>query len=187
MSGMSGMSARRTRRGLLAAGAAFGSAGAALGGCAVGGGAPPSAQAEVKLRYMAWLKEWGEGIGPLAGRLGETRKVTLDVELANVGVTPWQEKLQALFAADSAPDVIQGRANIDPLFQDGGMYLDLTSYVQRDKVKIDASTYALSGTERWCGKIFSVPHWADPNAVFYNKTLLRQVGAKDPWDDLKGD
>ncbi len=36
-------------------------------------------------------------------------------------------------------------------------------------------------------KLYSVPHWADPNAVFYNKSLLHQVGAKDPWDDLKGD
>ena len=160
---------------------------AALGGCAIGGAPPPSDQPEVKLRYLTWLKEWGEGITPLAGRLSEQRKVTLDVELANVGVTPWQEKLLTLFAADSAPDLIQGRANVDPLFQDGGMFLDLTSYVQRDKVKIDASTYALSGTERWCGKIYSVPHWADPNAVFYNKTLLRQVGARDPWDDFKGD
>ena len=35
--------------------------------------------------------------------------------------------------------------------------------------------------------MFSVPHWADPNAVFYNKTLLRQAGARDPWDDLKGE
>src|SRR5688500_8658196 len=125
---------RPSRRAFLSAGvvaAATPAAAAALGGCAVGGSPPPAAQAEVKLRYLVWLKEWGEGIGPLAGRLREQRKVTLDVELANVGVTPWQEKLQTLFAADSAPDVIQGRANVDPLFQDGGMFMALTSHVQR--------------------------------------------------------
>jgi multiple sugar transport system substrate-binding protein len=147
----------------------------------------PSTQAEVKLRYLAWLKEWGEGMGPVVTQLRDQKRVVLEVELAAVGVTPWTEKLQALFAADSAPDTIQGRANVDPLFQDGGQFLDLTSRVQRDRVKIDPATYALSGTERWCNKIYSVPFWADPNAIFYNKSLLRQVGAKDPWDDLKGD
>ncbi|MDQ3699631.1 MAG: extracellular solute-binding protein [Chloroflexota bacterium] len=163
----------------------------AAAGCLPSGAAPsgpgPGSAPEVQLRYLAWLKEWGETVPQLASRLREQHRVVLDVELAAVGVTPWQEKLQALFAADAAPDALQGRANVDPLFQDGGLFLDLASRVQRDKVKIDAATYALSGTERWCGKIYSVPHWADPNAVFYNKSLLRQVGAKDPWDDLKGD
>ena len=79
------MTVRHTRRSLVAAGAAMApSVGAlsVLGGCAVGGSPPPSAQPEVKLRYLVWLKEWGEGIGPLAARLSEQRKVTLDVELA---------------------------------------------------------------------------------------------------------
>jgi multiple sugar transport system substrate-binding protein len=141
----------------------------------------------VSLRTLTWLKEWGDLLPQLAPRLREQQRVVLEVELAAVGVTPWAEKLQALFAADAAPDVLQGRANVDPLFQDGGMFLDLTARVQRDRLRLDPATYALSGTERWCGKVFSVPHWADPNAVFYNKTLLRQAGARDPWDDLKGE
>ena len=33
----------------------------------------------------------------------------------------------------AAPDALQGRTNIDPLFQDGGQYLDLSAYVARDK------------------------------------------------------
>lgn len=174
---------RLTRRTMVAT-----ATGAAAGCAPLGGDGPTKGPAqEVQLRYLAWLKEWGETAPALAGELREQHGVVLDVELAAVGVTPWQEKLQALFAADAAPDVLQGRANVDPLFQDGGLFLDLSSRVQRDKIKIDAATYALSGTERWCGKLYSVPHWADPNAVFYNKSLLRQVGAKDPWDDLKGD
>jgi ABC-type glycerol-3-phosphate transport system substrate-binding protein len=147
----------------------------------------PRPAGEVKLRYLAWLREWGEGLPQLLPRVREQLRLVIDVELAAVGVTPWTEKLQALFAADAAPDTIQGRANVDPLFQDGGMFLDLTSYAHRDRIRIDPATYALSGTERWCNKVYSVPHWADPNAVFYNRSLLRQVGARDPWDDLKGD
>lgn len=162
---------------------------AVAAGCAIpgGSGSSPGASQVVTLRHLAWLKEWGDLLPQLAAQLREQHRVALDVELAAVGVTPWAEKLQALFAADAAPDTLQGRANIDPPFQDGGQYLDLTSRVQRDRVKMDAATYALSGTERWCNKVFSVPHWADPNAIFYNKSLLRQVGARDPWDDFKGD
>lgn len=172
---------RLTRRAVTAWAAPFATVVGAAAGCVPSGGAQPSpgsgAAPEVQLRYLAWLKEWGETVPQLASRLREQHRVVLDVELAAVGVTPWQEKLQALFAADAAPDALQGRANVDPLFQDGGLFLDLAARVQRDKIKIDAATYALSGTERWCGKIYSVPHWADPNAVFYNKSLLRQVGA----------
>jgi multiple sugar transport system substrate-binding protein len=158
----------------------------ASGGAATGGNAGSPNAPEVQLRYLVWLAEWGQGIGPIADRLRAEKRVVLNTEVANVGVTQWAEKLQTLFAGDAAPDAIQGRANVDPLFQDGGQFLDLAPYVARDKMKIDATTYALSGTERWCGKIFSLPHWADPNAIFYNKTLLKRVGAKDPWDDLKG-
>jgi multiple sugar transport system substrate-binding protein len=182
------MTSPRTRRAILA-GAWVSTAAVAAAACAPTGGTPPGSGAAqaVTLRYLAWLKEWGDLLPQQAASLRDQHRITLDVELAAVGVTPWAEKLQALFAADAAPDTIQGRANIDPLFQDGGQFLDLTSRVQRDRVKMDAATYALSGTERWCSKIFSLPHWADPNAVFYNKSLLRQVGAKDPWDDLKGE
>jgi multiple sugar transport system substrate-binding protein len=182
-----------TRRALLRPAGAAGSA-VALTACGAGalpgaGGAGTSGRdaPEVSLRYMVWLPEWGQGIGPLAERLRAEKRIVLTTEVANVGVTQWAEKLQTLFAGDAAPDAIQGRANVDPLFQDGGQFLDLSPYVARDKLKIDAASYALSGTERWCGKYYSLPHWADPNAIFYNKSLLKQVGARDPWDDLKGD
>ena len=155
------------------------------GGLDGGGAAGPNAP-EVTLRYLVWLPEWGQGVGLFADRLRSEKRIVLSTEIANVGLTPWAEKLQTLFAGDAAPDAIQGRANVDPLFQDGGLFLDLSPYVARDKLKVDAATYALSGTERWCGKFYSLPHWADPNAIFYNKSLLKRVGAKDPWDDLKG-
>lgn len=31
-----------------------------------------------------------------------------------------------------------------------------------------------------------MPHTVSPHAWYYNKSLFKQVGAKDPWDDLKG-
>ena len=55
-----------------------------------------------------------------------------------------------------------------------------------DKIDLKKD-YVLMGSEIWCGKTYAFPFDADPRAVYYNKTLLKQAGAKDPWDDLKGE
>ncbi|HEX2066814.1 MAG TPA: extracellular solute-binding protein [Candidatus Thermoplasmatota archaeon] len=37
------------------------------------------------------------------------------------------------------------------------------------------------GIERWRQKTYGVPYWAEPFAIYYNKTLFRQKGIEDPW------
>ncbi|MGH2354503.1 MAG: hypothetical protein ACRDJN_23090, partial [Chloroflexota bacterium] len=58
------------------AGQALGALGVvSMGACAPAGigvgERRPSGTAEVKLRYLAWLREWGEGLPSLAGPLRE--------------------------------------------------------------------------------------------------------------------
>ena len=36
------------------------------------------------------------------------------------------------------------------------------------------------GSEVWCGKSYAMPFDADPRAVYYNKTLLKQAGRQGP-------
>ena len=66
------------------------------------------------------------------------------------------------------------------------MHLDLNPLLARDKINLQRD-YALIGTEVWCGKTYAMPMDADPNAVFYNKTMLLKNGLRDPWADGKGD
>ena len=37
------------------------------------------------------------------------------------------------------------------------------------------------GIERWRQKTYGVPYWAEPYAIYYNKTLFKQKGVEDPW------
>jgi multiple sugar transport system substrate-binding protein len=61
----------------------------------------------------------------------------------------------------------------------------MTDLLKQDNINLRAN-YALGGIEIWCGKALNLPMDNDDRAVYYNKTLLKEAGAPDPWDDLKG-
>jgi multiple sugar transport system substrate-binding protein len=92
----------------------------------------------------------------------------------------------ASFAAGAAPDSLWVAGQYGPRLYDSDELIDLTD---RFKVaKMDLQTdYISSKLELWQGKIRGVPETVSPHAWFYNKTMLKQSGGKDPWDDLKGD
>ncbi|HVG96827.1 MAG TPA: sugar ABC transporter substrate-binding protein, partial [Chloroflexota bacterium] len=92
----------------------------------------------------------------------------------------------ASFAAGAAPDSLWVAGQYGPRLYDSDELIDLTD---RFKVaKMDLQTdYISSKLELWQGKIRGVPETVSPHAWFYNKTMLKQGGGKDPWDDLKGD
>jgi multiple sugar transport system substrate-binding protein len=73
-----------------------------------------------------------------------------------------------------------------PKFHDSNWTLDLTDRTKADRLNLRRD-YALVGVENWCDKVRALPMQVGPRAFYYNKTLLKSVGAKDPWDDLKGD
>jgi ABC-type glycerol-3-phosphate transport system substrate-binding protein len=64
--------------------------------------------------------------------------------------------------------------------------MDLGPVVAREKLNLERD-YVLMGTERWCGKIYALPYFAEPFGIYYNKTLLKQLGQADPWVAVKGD
>lgn len=97
----------------------------------------------------------------------------------------WTAKLQAGLVAGVWDDVAQTNNTIQAKFMDSGAHLDLTDRHKRDKIDI-RQTHLLMGIEIWCGKVYNVPWDNDPRAVYYNKTLIKQAGEKDPWEDLKG-
>ena len=64
--------------------------------------------------------------------------------------------------------------------------IDLTDKFKVAKMNLQQD-YISSKLELWNGKIRGVPETVSPHAWYFNKTMLKQVGGKDPWDDLKGD
>ena len=104
-----------------------------------------------------------------------------------VEVLPGQanDKVTASFAAGAAPDSLWINGQIGPRLYEGGSLLDLTSRVRAAKINLEKD-YISSKLEKWGPKVFGMPHTVSPHAWYYNKSLLKQAGAKDPWDDLKG-
>ncbi len=186
-----------TRRGTLtrALGGLVGGAGA-LGALSACGGAQPGAQTArpanrgpVTIDFNTWYDVVTEPIVPLFAKFEQEHnvKINADINPANRDANRGggMPKYTSWYVSGTAPDVVNGDNFSWSTFYNGGNILEITEYLKRDKIDL-AKQYALMGSESWCGKTYAMPFDADPRAVYYNKTLIKQVGAKDPWDDLKG-
>jgi ABC-type glycerol-3-phosphate transport system substrate-binding protein len=164
---------------------------AALAACGTpAGSGGPSGAVDAKtsgtVRYLTW---WALDRAPT---LDEWKKDFKD-EFPNVTVEPevitlaeYNAKFQVAIASGTPPDAVLQNSHAQTRWYDTNVHLDLTSLLARDKINLQRD-YALMGTELWCGKTYALPMDADPNAVFYNKTMLQKAGIRDPWADGKGD
>jgi multiple sugar transport system substrate-binding protein len=186
------MDRTRTRRRYLhaAASAALVGSGALQAACAADGAPGGTAQqggarrgAPVEISFNTWYLGVTEPIVPLFKKFEDEHniKVTMDLNAANRDMA----KYTAWYVSGTAPDVVNGENFSWSQFYNSGVILEITDLLKRDKIDLRRD-YVLMGSEIWCGKTYAMPYDADPRAVYYNKTLLKQAGAKDPWDDLKG-
>jgi ABC-type glycerol-3-phosphate transport system substrate-binding protein len=176
-------------------GAAAGGAGALglLAACgAPAPGAPearPANRGPVTIDFNTWYDVVTEPIVPLFAKFEQEHnvKINADINPANRDASRGggMPKYTAWYVSGTAPDVVNGDNFSWSTFYNGGNILELTEFLKRDKIDL-ARQYALMGSETWCGKTYAMPFDADPRGVYYNKTLIKQVGAKDPWADLKG-
>jgi multiple sugar transport system substrate-binding protein len=182
---------KTTRRGYLGSiSAALG--GAALAACAPGEsstGATPKRSTPVTITFNTWYDVVTNPIVPLFKKFEEETniKVEHDINPANRDANQGggMPKYTAWYVSGTAPDVVNGENFSWSQFYSTNVILEITDYLKRDKIDLNKQ-YALMGSEVWCGKAYAMPYDADPRAVYYNKTLLKQAGAKDPWDDFKG-
>ena len=177
---------RRVAMGRLAAGGAA----MALAACA-SPSAEPGADQRLKgtaatIRYLHW---W-----PSITRFGafDAWKVAFkeewpnaDVAMEEISLGDFNTKFQVALSSGTPPDVVLQNSHAQTRWYDAGAHLDMGPLLTRDKINLRRD-YALMGTEVWCEKTYALPVHADPNAVFYNKTLLERAGIKDPWTDGRG-
>jgi multiple sugar transport system substrate-binding protein len=139
------------------------------------------ARAPVEIVFSTWYRVVTEPLIPLFEKFEEQTRIKVRLE--------WNDRNMAQFTAwfvsGSAPDVINGDNFSWSQFYNAGYILDLADYLKRDKIDL-RKQYVLMGSEIWCDKYYAMPFDADPRAVYYNKSMLKQAGAPDPWDDLKG-
>ena len=176
----------------------LGSVSAALGGVALaacgagtstGTGTTPKRSTPVTITFNTWYDVVTNPLLPLIEKFEQETniKVEKDINPANRNASQGggMPKYTAWYVSGTAPDVVNGENFAWSQFYSTNVILEITDYLKRDKIDL-AKQYALMGSEIWCGKAYAMPFDADPRAVYYNKTLLKQAGAKDPWDDLKG-
>lgn len=179
-----------TRRSLLR-GAGGGVLAGVAGACAApgsqgaGSGAAGGSKAPVTLRYMAWFFQDFSGIDDVI-RQFKDQQPHVTIEKEHVPSAEFTTKQAANFVAETAADAMWGEGMQFPKFHDSNWTLDLTERAKADKLNLRRD-YALVGVENWCDKVRALPMQVGPRAFYYNKTLLKSVGAKDPWDDLKGE
>jgi multiple sugar transport system substrate-binding protein len=148
----------------------------------------PQAQATgskgpVEIVYSTWWAAMMDNIQPVFPKFTEKTNIKIKVEI--VPYNDFVTKLTTQLTAGTAPDTMNANNLAHVKFFDSNVFLDMTERLRADKIDLKAD-YGLMGLEYWCGKQFALPFDNDPRAVYYNKTMIKEAGAKDPWDDLKG-
>jgi multiple sugar transport system substrate-binding protein len=174
---------RGRRREVLARAAGAATLGVGLAACAPSQGqvTAPSKRA-VTLRYTTfWNQQRLDVIAPAVQQFEQETGHRVSME----PVTNYAEKLVVEFVSGTAADVPHANNTVMPKLFDQGMVLDLTPYVNRDKLNLKRD-YGLMGQEFWDGKILTLPYVLSPHAWYYNKTMLKESGAPDPWEQHNG-
>ncbi len=143
----------------------------------------PVAKGTPTLVYQTWWAEMMTNLKPLFPSFEQQFGAKLDVQV--FAYNDWTAKLPVEFASNTPPDTMNANNFGHVKLFDQGVFLELGSRLKVDKIDL-AHDYGLIGLESWCGKNYAMPFDNDPRQVYFNKTLIKAAGAKDPWDDLKG-
>jgi ABC-type glycerol-3-phosphate transport system substrate-binding protein len=182
--------AGRTRRGVLrvvlGTGGVLGGIGAAACGVAGrGSDAPAVKDASRGPADITYATTWtGDSLEVLKQGLAAVKQKAPHITV-NIAPQPSRDQTIATFAAGAGPDALRLTGQIGPRLYEGGQILELSERLKAAKINLDKD-YTSSKLERWAGKTYAMPHTVSPHAWYYNKSLFKRVGAKDPWDDLKG-
>ncbi|MGH2350427.1 MAG: ABC transporter substrate-binding protein [Chloroflexota bacterium] len=148
-----------------------------------GAEAKPQKGPPVEISFNTWYEVVTAPLVPLIEEWGQENNVKVSIDISPS--IRDMSKYTAWYVAGTAPDVVNGENFSWSQFYNSGVILEIGDYLKRDKIDLRRD-YVLMGSEIWCGTTYAMPFDGDPRAVYYNKTMLQQAGAKDPWDDLKG-
>ncbi|TAK23980.1 MAG: hypothetical protein EPO26_07885 [Chloroflexota bacterium] len=144
---------------------------------------PAKAKAPITLRFTTWWVPLEVGLKDAGAQFREQfPHVTVETEMVT---TEFVQKMEAALVAGTWGDASICNNGVQVKWMEGGHHLDLGPRFKSDNINLEGD-YSLGGLEIWEGKVLNTPFDNDPRAIYYNKTAFKEVGAKDPWDDLKG-
>jgi multiple sugar transport system substrate-binding protein len=149
-----------------------------LGACTVG--SQPSGPASAPSGSVDWVV-WNTT--PVWDRVAaqftkQTPAITVNV--SRMLYEEMYEKLTALGAAGTAPDLFMASPVDVAPFADNKVYRPIDAFAKRERGWTDRYYPVALDTFRVRGALYGVWHYANPQVVFYNKELLAKSGAKEP-------
>ena len=140
---------------------------------------------QVTIRYGTFWPQYRLDIMATGLKVFEGKWPNIKINVEGSG-SQFSDKLTTQLASGTAPDTAICDGNLNILYADQGQALDLTDRLKADNIDITKQSW-INGYEILSSKVFAMPWVLSPHAWYFNKTMLKQAGAKDPWDDLKGD
>lgn len=145
---------------------------------------PPNLKKDVTLRYQTFWAQYRTDI--LKQSIDQfTQKTGVKVTVEALPSADFRTGLATTMAAGTAADTFIDDVWNMVKYYDAGLILDIGDRIKADKIDL-GKDYGLIGLEQYCGKVYLLPFVLSPHAWYYNKNMLKEVGAKDPWDDLNG-
>lgn len=164
-----------------------------LAGCrqestASGGGAAGSV-GPADLTFTSWWTDVNQPWGPAMERevLPAFAKAYPTIKESHVTLpahSPGLEKLQALIAAGTPPDVtFISPWSIPPLANAGALVV-LDPLIRRDDAEFQSKDWVEEAlaTGRWAGKLYGVPTDINVTNIYHNRPLFDAVGVQYPTD-----
>ncbi|GIP33227.1 ABC transporter substrate-binding protein [Paenibacillus sp. J2TS4] len=96
------------------------------------------------------------------------------------------KKLMAAVAAKEVPAVTNVEVASLPTFGEGGIFMDLGPFIQRDQLDTDDFAQGMFQAYSYEGKQYGFPLIVSANVFIYNKTMFDELGVTPPqtWDEI---
>ena len=138
----------------------------------------------VEVQFYSWWTTMPDAFPNLQKQFQDANP-GVGVKLSMLTYNEYNDKETAGLVGGDFGDAAQVLNTVQTKLMSSGHHYDLTSWVNEDKLDLQGN-YGLCGLEVWCGKVLCMHFDNDTRAVQYNKTMIKEAGAKDPWDDLHG-
>jgi len=111
-------------------------------------------------------------------RAFEAKHPDIKVEVVHAPWSTYFDKIQAMMAAEDAPDVMF--LHTIPSWAAKGVLEDLTPYIEESGFPVELYNQELLSTFMYNGRIYGFPRDNDTTVLFYNKDLFDEAGVNYP-------
>ncbi len=149
-------------------------------------GTGPATAQKATVRMATWTAAANLPIWQKALDVFQGKNPSIQMVMEHTPGTAYWDKLTVAYAGGTPPDIIYTAPDTAQRVGTQGMLLDLTPFVNREKVDMSMINAASEQPYKWDGKMWALAIVNDTRYTIYNKTLFKAAGLADlpqVWDD----